>query len=117
MQYHNNRRWSLFLLREKTIGVSWISIGISEDVQKSIRDVMQKNQKNADEIHTGWLLYAVFIVLGEFYTAPYSLETNQGKLPREIKGCRKDLESGDVKFTAELDRTIDIYSDEDEFRE
>lgn len=69
----------------KTVGSEWLDIGAPAKFRENIGLVIEKNQKEKSEAGIDRLIYADFITLAHFFTAPYSLKS-------DLKGLFKELQ-------------------------
>ncbi len=81
----NMLRKIIYLFMLKTVGSKWIEVGTPEKFKVSINNVIEKNNKAKNDINAEWLIYADFITLGYFFTAPYSRKSDLKELFNELK--------------------------------
>lgn len=118
LKVENMLRKIIYLFMLKTVGSKWIDVSAPEIFQTSINIVIEKNHKKRDEIKEGWLTYADFIMLGYFFTAPYSLKTDVKDLFKELRqyertnirnnGAKKADDENKIKNKKEKQLTADI---------
>ena len=72
----NTLRKIIYLFMLKTIGSGWLDTNTPEKFQTSIESIIEKNNKKRSDIDAEWLIYADFIDLGKFFTAPYPLKSD-----------------------------------------
>lgn len=83
-EIENKLRKIIYLFMLKTVGSQWIDIGTPEKFQEDINNVIEKNNRKKTDINAEWLIYADFITLGKFFTAPYALKSNLKDLFKEL---------------------------------
>lgn len=81
----NMLRKIIYLFMLKTVGSKWLDTSTPEKFQQDISSVIEKNNKKRNEINEEWLIYADFITLGYFFTAPYALKSDLSELFNELK--------------------------------
>lgn len=84
-EVENKLRKIIYLFMLKTVGSNWIKTNAPEKVQKDIKGVIEKNNKNEEDIQEEWLTYADFITLGYFLTVPYALKPDVRGLLNRLK--------------------------------
>ena len=93
----NSLRKIIYLFMLKTIGSKWFNDGTPLEFKEKVNSVIEKNNKKESDINAEWLMYADFIVLAKFFTAPYSLKTDIKSLFKELDKC-KDEENGKINM-------------------
>lgn len=83
-EIENKLRKIIYLFMLKTVGSQWLDVGTPEKFQEDINEVIEKNNRKKSEINAEWLIYADFITLGKFFTAPYALKSNLKDLFKEL---------------------------------
>lgn len=84
-EVENKLRKIIYLFMLKTVGSNWIKTNAPEKVQKDIKGVIEKNNKDEEDIQEEWLSYADFITLGYFLTVPYALRPDVKGLLNRLK--------------------------------
>ncbi len=84
-EVENKLRKIIYLFMLKTVGSNWIKTNAPEKVQKDIKGVIEKNNKDEEDIQEEWLTYADFITLGYFLTVPYALKPDVRGLLNRLK--------------------------------
>lgn len=110
-EIENKLRKIIYLFMLKTVGSRWIDIGTPEKFQEDINNVIEKNNCKKTDINAEWLIYADFITLGKFFTAPYALKSNLKDLFRELaQYTTNTAETNKNMLTQqELDKLSDEY--------
>lgn len=109
----NMLRKIIYLFMLKTVGSKWLDTSTPEKFQQDISTIIEKNSKKRNEINEEWLIYADFITLGYFFTAPYALKSDLSTLFKEIEKY-KDIELENKEKSKKLltEKVIKELSDE-----
>lgn len=105
-EVENKLRKIIYLFMLKTVGSNWINTNAPQKVQKDIKDVIQKNNKEEADIQEEWLTYADFITLGYFLTVPYALKPDVKSLFNELK--QYEYNNADSENKSEKKLTADV---------
>ena len=98
----NLLRKIIYLFMLKTVGSRWLDTDAPEKFRTSITSVIKKNNKEKDDIHEEWLIYADFISLAYFFTAPYSLKPELNDLFEQLK--QYQATEGDIETKGTPDK-------------
>lgn len=81
----NMLRKIIYLFMLKTVGRDWLNTDAPKKFRDDILNVIDKNNQDYAAIRGDWLVYADFISLVHFFTAPYALRSDINALFAELE--------------------------------
>lgn len=99
-EVENILRKLIYLFMFRNVGSKWMHKNVPQEMKDAVLKTLEKN--NMGEVHEDYLYYADFIVLGYFFFAKYSLNSDYQRLIVELK---KDENQSKVK----IEELLEIY--------